>query len=81
MTNSAIPAKSANSIATLKICEAFAQLNNDVMLITRNSNSRIEEIYKLYNIKFKFKIKSIKNFKDFPLKLKYYLFSCPPTLL
>ena len=39
MTNSAIPSKSANSIATLKICEAFAQLNNDVMLITRNSNS------------------------------------------
>ncbi len=75
MTNSTIPAKSANSIATLKICEAFAQLNNDVMLITRNSNSRIEEIYKLYNIKFKFKIKNIKNFKDFPIKLKYYLFS------
>ena len=75
MTNSTIPAKSANSIATLKICEAFAQLNNDVLLITRNSNTRIEEIYKLYNIKFKFKIKSIKNFKDFPLKFKYYLFS------
>ncbi len=75
ITNSTIPAKSANSIATLKICEAFAQLNNDVMLITRNSNSRVEEIYQLYNIKFKFKIKSIKNFKDFPLKFKYYLFS------
>ena len=75
MTNSSIPAKSANSIATIKICEAFTELENEVLLITRNTNCKIEDIYKLYGVKFKFKIKSIRNFKKFPLKFKYYLFS------
>ncbi len=75
MTNSTIPAKSANTIAAIKICEAFTELKNEVMLITRNTNCKIEDIYKLYDVKSKFKIKSIKNFKKFPLKFKYYLFS------
>ena len=34
ITNSAIPSTSANSIATTKICEAFSELKNDVILIT-----------------------------------------------
>jgi len=75
ITNSSIPAKSANSIATVKICEAFTELKNEVMLITRNTNCKIEDIYKLYNVKFKFQIKSLKNFKEFPLRFKYYFFS------
>jgi len=75
ITNSTIPAKSANSIATIKICEAFTELNNEVMLVTRNTNCKIEDIYKLYDVKSKFKIKSLKNFKKFPLKFKFYLYS------
>lgn len=74
ITNSAIPSKSANSIATAKICEAFAELKNDVILIIRNiTNSK--NIFRFYGIKHKFKIKKIKYFDKFPLGIKYYLFS------
>ena len=74
MTNSAIPS-TCNSIATVKICEAFTELNNEVILITRDITSKNKNIYKFYDIKFKFKIKRIKSFKEFPFGLKYYLFS------
>ena len=74
ITNSAIPSTSANSIATTKICEAFSELKNEVILITRNiKNSK--DIFEFYDIKFKFKIKKIKNFNQFPIGIKYYLFS------
>ena len=75
LTNSGIPSTSANSIATVKICEAFTELNNEVILITRDITSKNKNIYKFYDIKFKFKIKRIKSFKEFPFGLKYYLFS------
>ena len=75
MTNSAIPSTSANSIATVKICEAFAELNNEVILITRDIISKNKDIYKFYDIKFKFKIRRIKSFREFPFGLKYYFFS------
>ena len=75
LTNSAIPSTSANSIATVKMCEAFTELKNEVTLITRNVENNNKDIFKFYNVKFKFKIKKIKNFNKFPLGIKYYLFS------
>ncbi len=75
LTNSEIPSTSANSIATVKICEAFTELKNEVILITRNIKSKNKDIYKFYDVKSKFKIKWIKNFDKFPLGFKYYLFS------
>ncbi len=75
LTNSGIPSTSANSIATVKICEAFTELKNEVILITRNIKSKNKDIYKFYDVKFKFKIKRINNFNEFPLGFKYYLFS------
>ncbi len=74
ITNSAIPSTSANSIATTKICEAFSELKNEVILITRNIKDT-KDIFEFYDIKFKFKIKKIKNFNQFPIGIKYYFFS------
>ena len=56
MTNSAIPSTSANSIATVKICEAFTELNNEVILITRDIISTNKDIYKFYDIKLNLKL-------------------------
>ena len=75
LTSSEIPSTSANSIATVKICEAFTELKNEVILITRNVKNNNKDIFKFYDVKFKFKIKKIKNFNKFPLGIKYYLFS------
>ncbi len=75
LTNSGIPSTSANSIATVKICEAFAELKNDVILITRNIKSKDKNIFRFYDVKSKFKIERIKNFNEFPFGFKYYLFS------
>ncbi|MDC0460782.1 glycosyltransferase [Candidatus Pelagibacter sp.] len=75
ITNSAIPSTSANSIATVKICEAFVELKNEVILITREIKNQNENIFNFYNVRSKFKIVRIKNFKKFPLGFKYYLFS------
>ena len=75
LTSSAIPSTSANSIATVKICEAFTELKNEVILISRNVKNNNKDIFKFYDVKFKFKIKKIKNFNEFPLGIKYYFFS------
>ena len=75
LANSAIPSTSANSIAIVKICEAFTELKNEVVLITTNVKNKTEDVFDFYGIRFKFKIKKIKNFNKFPLGFKYYLFS------
>ena len=40
LTNSAIPSTAASSIQIVKMCEAFSQLNNDVILITSNVSKK-----------------------------------------
>ena len=75
ITNSAIPSRSANSIATVKLCEAFSELKNDVILINRDIKKNNTNIFNFYNIKHKFKIKKIKRFDNFPTGIKYYFFS------
>ena len=75
LANSTIPSSTANSVATMKLCEAFTELKNEVILITTNVKKKNENLYKFYDIKFKFKIKRIKYFTEFPLGLRYYLFS------
>lgn len=75
LANSTIPSSTANSIATMKLCEAFTELKNEVTLITTNVGKTNENSYKFYDIRSKFKIKRIKQFTKFPLGLKYYLFS------
>ena len=73
LSNSAIPSNYASSIQIVKMCEAFSQLGNDVVLITRSLNQN--KIFKLYDIKSKFIIKVLEKFKKFPIGLKFYLFS------
>ena len=74
LSNSAVPSDYASSIQIVKMCEAFAKLGNDVKLISRG-DSKDNSIFKYYDINFKFSIKILKKFKDFPLGIKYYWFS------
>jgi len=75
LSNSAIPSTVASSIQIVKMCEAFSELKNDVLLITTNVKKKDVSTFKHYNIKNKFNIKRIERFTEFPLGLKYYLFS------
>tara|TARA_B100000029_G_scaffold507027_1_gene590862 strand:+ start:354 stop:1451 length:1098 start_codon:yes stop_codon:yes gene_type:complete len=74
LSNTAIGSKYASSIQIVKMCEAFSELGNDVILITRQSAKK-RNIFETYDVKFKYNIKFLKNFKTFPLGIKYYLFS------
>ncbi len=73
LANTGIPSKNASAIQIVKICEAFSELKNQVTLITTNTASG--NIFNYYNVKTKFKFEKIKNFKKFPLGIKFYLFS------
>ena len=75
LSNNAFPANIASSLQTIKMCEAFSSLKHDVTLICPATRKFNQSINKFYNIKKKFKILRIKNFKKFPLGFKYYLFS------
>ena len=73
LSNSAIPSTVASSIQIVKMCEAFSELKNNVLLITTNVKKKNDNIFKYYNVKNKFIIKRIKFYA--PLGIKYYLFS------
>ena len=75
LSNSAIPSSVASSIQIVKMCEAFSEIRNNVLLITTNVKKNNFDIFKFYNVKHKFSFKRIKNFTEFPLGIKYYLFS------
>ena len=75
LSNSAIPSTVASSIQIVKMCEAFSELKNNVLLITTNVKKKNDNIFKYYDVKNKFIIKRIKSFTQFPLGIKYYLFS------
>ena len=78
LSNSAIGSYYASSIQIVKMCEAFTKLGNEVVLISRkaaNKNIKKKNIFEYYDVKFKFTIKILKNFKTFPLGVKYYFFS------
>jgi glycosyltransferase involved in cell wall biosynthesis len=73
LANTAIPSTNASAIQIVKMCEAFSELKNDVILITTNVSNG--NIFNFYNIKTKFRFKKIKYFKKFPLGIRFYLFS------
>ena len=73
LANTAIPSANASAIQITKMCEAFSELKNDVLLISTNVSSG--NIFNFYNIKTKFKFEKIKYFKKFPLGIRFYLFS------
>ena len=75
LSNSAIPSSNASSIAIVKMCEAFSELNNEVLLVTTNVKKNNADLFNFYNIKHKFNFKRIKFFRKFPLGFNYYLFS------
>tara|TARA_B100000963_G_scaffold362021_1_gene402153 strand:+ start:7331 stop:8425 length:1095 start_codon:yes stop_codon:yes gene_type:complete len=55
-----LPSKSAYSIHVMKMCEAFSKLKYDINLFVINKKN-INQINKIYNIDYKFKIFSIFN--------------------
>tara|TARA_B100000965_G_C19587430_1_gene756429 strand:- start:1430 stop:2542 length:1113 start_codon:yes stop_codon:yes gene_type:complete len=73
LANTAIPSTNASAIQIVKMCEAFSNLKNKVILITTNASKG--NINNFYNIKTKFEFKKLQYFKKFPLGIKYYLFS------
>tara|TARA_B100000524_G_C23630411_1_gene362931 strand:+ start:9 stop:1115 length:1107 start_codon:yes stop_codon:yes gene_type:complete len=75
LSNSAVPSSNASSIQIIKMCEAFSELDNEVMLITTNVKVNSYNIMNFYNVKKKFTIKKLKQFEKFPLGINYYLFS------
>ena len=75
LANTAIPSSNASAIQIVKMCEAFSELKNEVILITTNVLKTNENLFKYYFIKSKFFFKRIENFKTFPLGIKYYLFT------
>ena len=48
LSNSAMPSKNASAIQIIKMCEAFSELKNDVMLISTNAYENEENIFKWY---------------------------------
>ena len=43
LSNSAIPSTVASSLQIVKMCEAFSELNNEVVLITTNVSKNKEK--------------------------------------
>jgi glycosyltransferase involved in cell wall biosynthesis len=75
LSNNAIPSPVASTIQIVKMCEAFSELNNKVILIATNEIVSKLNFSTFYNIKSKFILKRMKYFKSFPLGINYYLFS------
>ena len=73
LANTAIPSSNASAIQIVKMCEAFSDLKNQVLLIT--SNASRGNIFNFYNITSKFRFKKLQFFRKFPLGIKFYLFS------
>ena len=71
LANTGIPSSNASAIQIVKMCEAFSELKNSVILITTNSGSG--NISDFYNIKTKFKFKKIKYFILFKKNLDFIL--------
>ena len=73
LANSAIPSTNASSIQIVKMCEAFVNLNHEVLLITTRVSNK--NIFNFYDVRSKFNYIRLKKFTKFPLGIKYYLFS------
>jgi glycosyltransferase involved in cell wall biosynthesis len=74
ISNSASPSNNASSLQTAKLCEYMSKKGHIVKLILPNTGYK-KNLLKYYNIKYKFKIKRIKNFNKFPIGINYYLYS------
>ena len=62
-SKSIIPSRTANSIHVMKMCQAFADNGNEVILLAPNIASKyeknVEDIYEYYGVKKNFKIKKL----------------------
>lgn len=74
ISNSAMPSDNANSLQIIKMCEHLQKLGHKVTLVLPNTGYKVSHI-KFYNIRNKFNLIRCKNFKKFPIGIKYYLYS------
>ncbi len=75
ISNSSCPSHVPSSLQIVKTCEYLSKEKNDVSLIIPNTSQSKLSINKFYDVKSKFKIIRLLNFKKFPLGLDYYYFS------
>ena len=63
LSNSIIPSRSANSIHVMKMCQGFTDNGHEVVLLAPNMKDKyeagVDDIYKFYGVKKKFKIKKL----------------------
>tara|TARA_B100000965_G_scaffold387574_1_gene391138 strand:- start:255 stop:1370 length:1116 start_codon:yes stop_codon:yes gene_type:complete len=72
--NSSLPSSNPGSLQVIKTCEALIKHNNQVDLITPNTGLNVS-IKNFYNLKKIPTIHKLKIFRQFPIGVKYYLFS------
>ena len=83
ISNSTIPSKTANSIHVMKMCQAFADNDNDVILLAPHKKKKYEkkimDVYNYYGVRKNFVIKKLwyPNFKGgalfYTLAIFWYL--------
>jgi len=75
ISNSAAPSKNASSLQTAKLCEELSRQGHKVNLILPKTGELNRNYFSFYNIKYKFRIIRLENFKKFPVGFNYYLYS------
>ena len=75
ISNSAAPSKNASSLQTAKLCEELSRQGHKINLILPKTGELNKNYFNFYNIKYKFRIIRLENFKEFPVGFNYYLFS------
>ena len=73
LANTAIPSTNASAIQIVKTCESFSKLKHKVLLITTSVSKK--NIFSFYDVKSKFEYLRLRGFKNFPLGIKFYIFS------
>lgn len=59
LSRSCFPSTAANSVNVMKMCEAFAALGHDVLLMGRFLGKESSDVFTLYRVKKHFRLKSI----------------------
>ena len=72
--NSSVPSQNANSLQVVNVCNELSSNKHEITLITPNTGFN-KSISEHYGIKKSFNLIKVKNFKEFPQGINYYLYS------
>lgn len=70
---SKVPSKQANSVHVMKMCEAFAKAEHEIVLIARKGSFKCKDKLKYYGVQKKFKIKKLSFFGGLIEKFSYLI--------